>query len=421
MTWRKHPPLASPRRAFLGFVLLALAWLGLAAAPALASTGAGLSPLVYYGGLDGGSTVFDNAQYAYTVSGEVTANSGTNLYLGQTDSGTATTGQSQSSGWFDWLTDLFDWFEDKTDELTGNKYDDAGIPHDAFSWSYYGMNVQKVESMSVSDFVTCLTYTGPWLRINMSTDEVAEENWYRLEPALRNLRTAANSTGIDVNLVINLSGYSNYTSGDDYLLRNLSWQEKGDRYGDLAFELTEKVHSLGWGDAIIEAWNEPDNSNYYIGIGPSAGSSEFKTGMVELLTSFSDGVHAAGGVTAFSPFMTLNDTKIDTVRSVWKDVESGFDYFSAHYYDDDPGKARYWAKETRRFTGDRPVIISEIGFQSSPKDADKYRRMCWALYQGFGSDTLKGVMGYVYASDHQPWTIDKNEDFFWKVTHDSRP
>lgn len=420
MTWPKHPCSARSRRVSRWLLLLVLALLAGAPALAQAASSPGLSPLVYYGGLDSGPQGLENTLYAYSQSGESTTNNNASLYQGATGAGGKTAGQA-NSGWFDWFTNIFDWFGDKADELSGNKYDDAGIPHDAFFWNYYGMNVQKVDTMSASDFATCLNYTGPWLRINVSTDEVAEENWYRLEPALRNLRAAANSTGIEPHLIINLSGYSNSASGDDYLLRTLSWGEKGDRYGDLAFELTEKVHSLGWESAIIEAWNEPDNSNYYLGIGPSAGSSEFKTGLEELLTSFSEGVRNAGGLTAFSPFMTLNDTKIDTVRTVWKDVQGGFDYFSAHQYDDDPGKVRYWAKETKKFTGDRPVIISEVGYQSSPKDADKYRRMDWALYQGFGSDTLKGVMGYVYASDHQPWAISGNEDFFWKVTHDSKP
>ena len=392
----------------------------LLASPAGAAGATGLAQNVYYGLGEGGSQTLENAIYASGVTWTPSQDNNANLYQGVQGTGEYPTGQV-ANGWFDWIGDLFDWFDEKEDELTGNNYDDAGIPHDAFFWSYYGMNVQKVDTMSTADFARTLTYAGPWLRINMSTDEVAEENWYRLEPALAHLRAAANSTGIEPNLVINLSGYSYYDSGDDYLLRDLSWEEKGDRYSSLAFELTEKVHSLGWGDAIIEAWNEPDNTNYYLGIGPSSGSAEFKTGLIELLDGFSAGVREAGGITAFSPFMTLNDTKIDTVRYVWQHTHAGFDYFSAHQYDDDPGKVRYWAEQTKGFTGDRPVIITEHGYQSSPKDADKYRRQAWALYQGFGADTLRGVMGYVYASDHQPWAIGDNEDFFWKVTHDSRP
>ncbi len=336
--------------------------------------------------------------------------------VGQTN---ASDGQPTVNGFFDWFTDLFDWFNDKKDEVTGNKYDDAGIPHDAFQWSYYGMNVQQVDTMSVADFEKTLRYSGPWIRFSISTDEVAENNWYRLQPGLSKIRQAGNNTGIAPNVVINLTGYSNASSGDEYLLSGLSWSDKANRYHNLAYSLVNKVRSLGWGDVIYEAWNEPDHGVY--GIGVSAGTSAFTDGLTSLLNGFSSGVRQAGGTTAFSPFMTLNDSKIDTVRTVWNKVQSGFDYFSAHEYDDDAGKAKYYAQQTKGFTGNRPVLITEHGYQSSPHDYDKYRRQAWALYQGFGADVLRGVMGYVYGSNHQPWVIDANDDFFWKVTHDSKP
>ena len=34
-----------------------------------------------------------------------------------------------ANGFFDFFTDWLDWFNDKKDEVTGDKYDDAGIPH----------------------------------------------------------------------------------------------------------------------------------------------------------------------------------------------------------------------------------------------------------------------------------------------------
>jgi hypothetical protein len=123
-------------------------------------------------------------------------------------------------------------------------YDDAGIPHDTFFWSYYDMNLHQVETMAVDDGDTCRTYIGSWIRINMSTGEVAEENWYCLELLLRNLCSTANPTGIEPLLALSLSGYF-YTNGDDYLLRFLSWEENGDCYQELTFEMIEKVHSLG--------------------------------------------------------------------------------------------------------------------------------------------------------------------------------
>ncbi len=322
------------------------------------------------------------------------------------------------NGFFDFFTDWLDWFNDKKDEVTGDKYSDAGIPHDPFYASQYGMNVQQLNSMSVDDFSRVLRYAGPWVRFNMSTAEVSENNWFRLDPGLSKLRSAADSTGIQPHLVINLSGYS--SSGDEPLSRGLSWDDKASRYSDLAYRLTDRVRSQGWGDAIFEAWNEPDNSSSSIGIG-AATNTEFKDALTKLCDGFSTGVRRAGGTTAFSPFMTLNDSKIDTVRSVWNNVQGGFDYFSAHMYDDDAGHTKYWAAQTHAFTGDRPVIITEHGYNSAPHDYDQYRRQAWALYQGFGASNLKGVMGYVYASDDSHWAIGANDDFFWKVTHDSRP
>lgn len=158
------------------------------------------------------------------------------------------------------------------------------------------------------------------------------------------------------------------------------------------------MRSSGWASAIFEAWNEPDNGSSSIGIGASVGSNEFTDGLTKLCNAFSTGV-----------------------RTVWNKVQGGFDYFSAHMYDDDAGATKYWAQKTHDFTGDRPVIITEHGYNGSPHDYDKYRRQAWALYQGFGASNLKGVMGYVYASDDSHWVIGDNDNFFWKVTHDSRP
>lgn len=325
-----------------------------------------------------------------------------------------------SFNFLDWLTGIFDWFNDTKDEVTGQQYDDAGIPHDAFTWSKYGMNLHDINTMSVGDWEKTLNFAGPWVRFTMSTDEVSENNWYRLAPGLSNLGAAAGNLGISPKVVINLSGYSSSGGGSDPLLENLGWTQKAERYQTLAQRLVNKTRSLGWNDVIYEAWNEPDHSGI-LGIGPSAGSAEFNDGLSEMLNSFSTGVHSAGGTTAFSPFMSLNDSKLGTVKVVWNRVQSGFDYYSAHQYDDTAGKVKYWAQQTKAITGDRPVIITEHGYQNSPKDYDKYRRQAWALDQGFGSDVLKGVMGYVYASGHTPWVIDANEDFFWKVTHDSKP
>ena len=256
----------------------------------------------------------------------------------------------------DWLDDILDWFDDKKDEVT-NDYNDDGIPNSAFYWDRYGMNVHNVDTMTVEDFERVLSYAGPWVRMSISTDEVAEENWgYRLEPALEKIRQAGLNMNIDPQVTIALTGYSNYSSGTDYLLRDLSWQDKGNRYYNLAYSLTGKVRQLGFENAIIEAWNEPDHDAADIGIGISTGDSQFQSALSTLLNGFSAGVHAAGGTTAFSPFMTINDSKYDVMKSVWESTQSGFDYFSAHIYDDDPGKnpllGRKGGRLHRRPTGD---------------------------------------------------------------------
>ena len=324
----------------------------------------------------------------------------------------------------DWLDDLFDWLDDTKDEVT-NDYSEDGIPDSAFSWSNYGMNVHNVDTMSVEDFERILSYAGPWVRLSISTDEVAEANWsYRLEPALEKIQRAGANLNIDPQVVLALTGYSNYSSGGDYLLRDLSWQDKGNRYYNLAYSLTNRVQDLGYGDVIFEAWNEPDHDASDIGIGLSTDDPEFVSALSTLLNGFAAGVHAAGGTTAFSPFMTINDSKYDVMKSVWEGTHNGFDYFSAHIYDDEPGKARYWADRVTDFTADRPVIITEHGYQNHMKDYGYYRRQAWGLYQGFnfnGETTLKGVMGYVYGSDHEPWVIDPGDDFLWLVTHDTKP
>lgn len=335
--------------------------------------------------------------------------------------------QIGTQGFFDWFDDLFGWFDDAKEDIEEHyqDYNDDGIPSSAFTWSRYGMNLHNLQSLSVDQYERVLNYTGPWIRFSMHTDEVAEDNWnFRLTPGLRNIQAAADRLGITPKITIALTGYSNQSSGDDYLLKDISWEEKADRYYNLAKKLTEKVVSLGFGDAIIEAWNEPDNPAGDVGIGLGVGDSQFQSAMTGMLNSFSAGVHDAGGKTAFSPFMSINDSKYDTIKSLWESTHQGFDYFSAHVYDDDPGKARYWAEQVVSFTADRPVIISEHGYQNHLKDATYYRRQAWGLEQGFkfnGQTTLQGIMGYVYGSDHDPWVISDEEDFFWKVTHDTKP
>ena len=359
------------------------------------------------------------------------AAAGVKLLEGQVETALAySSGQNVSfqgdteAQFLDWLDDILDWFDDKKDEVT-NDYNEDGIPNSAFSWANYGMNVHQVDTMTVEDFERVLSYAGPWVRVSVSTDEVAEGNWsYRLEPALDKIRQAGTNLNLDPQVVINLTGYSNYGSGEEYLLRDLSWADKGNRYYNLAYSLTNKVQELGFEDAIIEAWNEPDHDAYDMGIGLSTDDPEFVSALSTLLNGFSAGVHAAGGTSAFSPFMTIGESKYDVMKTVWESTHSGFDYFSGHIYDDDPGKTRYWAERVADMTADRPVIITEHGYQAHLKDYDYYRRQAWALYQGFnhnGQTTLKGVMGYVYGSNHQPWVIDPNDDFLWLVTHDSKP
>ena len=340
---------------------------------------------------------------------------------------------AQALGFFDWLSDLFGWVDDNKDtikevveEVTG-VYSEEGIPNDPYTSSKYGMNLHDVDTMTVEDYKRTLSYAGTWVRISISTDEVADQNWsYRLEPFLTNLQTAADELGVETNIVINLSGYSNTSGAANALYESLSWEEKASRYESLAYSLATQVHSMGHTDVIFESWNEPDNDEpgVDLGIGVSPDSDEFVNAITLLNNGFSSGIKQAHGITAFSPFMTLNEEKYDLVKEVWLATESGFDYFSFHYYDDEPGKARYYAEETVDYLANRPVIATEHGYQHHMKDTSYYRRQAWALDQGFtyqGSSTLKGIMNYVYGSNHAPWVIGDNEDFFWRVTHDSKP
>jgi hypothetical protein len=163
---------------------------------------------------------------------------------------------AKSMGFFDWIMDLFDWWDDTKDEVEDvidDRFSDEGIPSDPYKSEKYGMNLHDVDTMTVDDYKRSLAYAGTWVRITISSDEVADRNWgYRLEPALTNIKNAADELGVVPNIVINLSGYSNHTTGSKYLLDSLSWEEKAERYKNMAFALTNHVHLLGFTDTIFD-------------------------------------------------------------------------------------------------------------------------------------------------------------------------
>jgi hypothetical protein len=304
-------------------------------------------------------------------------------------------------------------------------YDDAGIPSSPFYPDHYGMNMHSIDQLSVDDIEKSLSYAGEWIRINVGTDEVADENWdYRLKPGLDKIHEAAGNLGIEAKVIINMTGYSENNSGGEYLLDGLGWDEKAHRYEDLAYTLASAVHSWGYTSTIFESWNEPDHEDPTKGIGLTPDDPGFVDALSGLNNGFAAGIKRAHGHTAFSPFMTFNDDKFDDILSVWERTQAGFDYFSVHMYDDDPGEARYWAEKLSDFLANRPVLVTEHGYQHDRRNTEKYRMQAWGFYQGFeynGQSTLAGVMGYVYGSDHSGWVIDPNEDFLWNITHDSRP
>ncbi len=345
-------------------------------------------PALADSGLLAGSRVYTDSYAAYLAARQLDANA---AYDGQVK------GQ-----FFDFFDDIFDWFGDAEDDVKDtidditNDYNDEGISSSPYYWSGYGMNVQQLDTVTVEQLQRVFTYSGPWVRLSFHTDEVAEENWaWRLEPGLQKISQAAANAGITPRITMTLSGLSNKSDDDDYLTRGLSWQELGNRYQNLAYRLTSKVKALGYNDVIYEAWNEPDNSDSSLGIGIGTGDASFAGSLVTLLNGFANGVHSAGGTTAFASFMTINDNKYNLIKQVWESTHTGYDYFNAHIYDDDAGKTRYWAQRIEDFTADRPVIITEHGYQSHLKDATWYRRQAWALQQGFmhnGTSTLQGVM-----------------------------
>ena len=342
---------------------------------------------------------------------------------------------ASQAGFFDWFEDLFDWWNDAEDSINDvtdevgdyldPPYDNDGIPSDAFYADLYGMNMHNIDQLSVEDYETSLSYAGEWVRINISTDEVADQNWdYRLQNGLDNIYQAGSNLGISPKVVISFGGYSSHTRGGTYLLESLSWEEKASRYESLSHTLASTVSSWGYNDVIYESWNEPDNYALDMGIGLTTDDAGFVDALSTLNNAFANGIKSAGGTTAFSPFMSFNDSKYDTVKAVWERTQSGFDYFSTHMYDDEPGSARYWAEQVVNFIGDRPVLVTEHGYQNDKRNHLLYRQQAWAFYQGFtsnGQSTLAGVMGYVYGSDHSEWVIGSTENFLWEVTHDSQP
>ena len=296
------------------------------------------------------------------------------------------------------------------------------LPTGAFPATLYGMNLHD-KGQTTEALLRCLKGSGLWLRYTVPTDEVAEENWYRLDPLLARLREArASYPGLK--LTITLTGWSGYppNAADphaaDRLYRTLSDNEAHNRYYNLAYRLAKKLAAERFAYAVIEAWNEPDHEVY--GIGLPLGD-DFITRLTALALGFARGVWEAGGCgSAFPSFMSMNASRFDYIQRLWAACGSQYDYFNVHMYDESPQDCYEWAAKVADLTGDKPALITEHGDQHNKESIAILRGQAWAFQKAFG-DRLAGVLGYAACSDHAGWAIAPGADREWKVTHDQNP
>lgn len=309
-----------------------------------------------------------------------------------------------------------------------NNYD-YDIPNSVFDWYKYGQNIHNIEKMSIDDCRRLLRYNGPWIRTSIGTSWVAENNFSRLETFLNKLKKAGDIENVKPKFTLAMSGFEdreNYQDSNKYplhMIPSLSWNELCNRYEKLATKLALFLNSIGWGDTILEAWNEPDHESFDMGIRINYNDSTFVNKLSKLVSSFGNGVKLSNTCqTAFCSFMSMNDSKFSKQIDVWKNTHNYFDYYNVHYYDDEPEKMYYWANEIKKITVDRPILITEHGNQHNTKDVNLYRKQAWAFQKAFG-DNLKAVIGYVTYSDHLHWLVNFNipDDMAWKITHNTKP
>jgi len=308
--------------------------------------------------------------------------------------------------------------------LFGGNKSSSNISFDPFPWSMYGQNVHH--QINIDQARRLLRYNGPWIRLNVWTSEIVEDNW-SIKNNINSILNAASKEGITPNLTFVLSGTDDrpeVQNSQNHLTPNLNIEDLSNRYYNCANKFAKELNNMNLHNVIIESWNEPDHEVYGKGIPGNFGSNEWKENLAKMNNKFAEGVKDGSGniFTAFCSFMSMNNSKFDVCSDVWRMSHSGFDYFNVHMYDDSPNEILNWSKKMKEVIVDRPVIITEHGYQNNTKNITLYRQQAYAFKDAFG-DLLKGVMGYVAYSDHHPWVVDFDgmENMSWEITHNDKP
>lgn len=305
----------------------------------------------------------------------------------------------------DWVKNIFK----KSDEKC--PFD---IKTSSFPWSEYGIGIHDV-FQSIDEYKKAVTSSGPYLRTDIPWWEVGEKNFSRTDEFLNKCEQATKELGFQVLPIIVVRGWTNtpYADKSDIQMQNSMPQAQREEAGyKLAKRLAERVKGRVF---CIESWNEPDHDNPENGFYLSTGEDRWTAFKSHLLTT-TKAFREAGIKTAFCPFMTLNDTKASILTDVWKATQQNFDFFSFHYYDDDPSKICYYATQIAKLVADRPTLCTEHGSQSD-KSQNYYRQSAWAIKTAFKNFVV--VLNYCYDGDNN-WQ-EKDKDLVWNVTHDSKP
>ena len=290
------------------------------------------------------------------------------------------------------------------------------IPTTAFPWSKYGIGIHDV-FQSLDDYKKMITYSGPFIRTDIPWWEVGENNFSRLDEFLKKCSDASKDLGLEVYPIIVTRGWTNSLGEDKSDIKmtpDMPQSQRDNAAALLGLRLANELQ--GTNIFCVEGWNEPDHDNKTEGFYVNTNEDRF-TALASHLISSMKPFRDVGIKTAFAPFMTLNDSKFVEIEEVWNLTKNYFDYFSFHYYDDDPSKICYWATKTFNMIGNIPVICTEHGSQSN-KSKEYYRQSAWSMYKVFGNN-FKAVLNYCY-DGHDTWAL-KNSDLLWNITHDVKP
>jgi len=296
-----------------------------------------------------------------------------------------------------------------------DSYSSIELPTTAFPWSEYGCGCHDILNLTVDDILKIKNYAGPYIRTDVPFWEIGEQNFTRADQFIELVTKAQ---GIPVIVVRGWTDTLGVDKSDIKMTANMSREVRDEACLNLSYRLADRYRDK---NVIFEGWNEPDHDSTTEGFHVSTGEDRWSA-LVSHLIAFGKGIRKANGITAFAPFMTLNETKCDRVEDVWRQTHEYFDYFSFHYYDDDVDKIYYYCKKFGDIVGSRSTICTEYGSQDT-KDLTYYRKAAYAIKKGFTN--FKSVILYVYdvnddTSHKEKWEM-RDRDLLWNVTHDSKP